>query len=190
MIYAQLFYEFFKVGLFAVGGGLAALPFLYRISDTTHWFTHAQLADMVAISESTPGPIGINMATYVGFTTAGITGSVIATFAMVLPSLIIVLIVARFLQSYRNNRIVQSVFYGLRPASVGLIMSAGFAVLKISLLDISLYEQTGRLLDVVQWKGLILAVILYFVMKKWKPHPIVVIAASAVIGIIFGFSGA
>lgn len=190
MIYMQLFYEFFKVGLFAVGGGLAALPFLYNISDTTAWFTHTQLADMVAISESTPGPIGINMATYVGYTTAGIAGSVIATFAMVLPSLIIVLIVARFLQSFRDNKIVQSVFYGLRPASVGLIMSAGFAVLKISLLDLSLYEQTNQLLDAVQWKALALAVVLYFVLRKWKLHPIVVIAASAVIGIVFGFAGA
>lgn len=188
MIYLQLFYEFFKIGLFAIGGGLATLPFLYSLSDATQWFSHAQLADMVAISESTPGPIGINMATYVGYTTAGIGGSVVATFSVVLPSLIIVLIIARFLQSFHHNKIVQSVFYGLRPASVGLIMAAGFAVFKISLLNLPLYQETNRLLDAVEWKGLLLAVVLYLVLKKWKLHPVVVIAASAVVGIAFGFA--
>ena len=93
MIYLQLFWEFLKVGLFTVGGGLASLPFLYDISDRTGWYTHAQLADMIAISESTPGPIGINMATYVGFTSAGILGSVLATLGFIIPSIIIVSIV-------------------------------------------------------------------------------------------------
>lgn len=190
MIYLQLFYEFFKVGLFAVGGGFAALPFLRTISDTTSWYTHAQLADMVAISEATPGPIGVNMATYVGYITAGVPGSIIATLALVLPSLIIVLIVARFLQTFRDNEIVKSVFYGLRPASVGLIMAAGFSIFKISLLNLDLYSQTARLLDAVEWKGVILAVPLFFLIKKFKPHPIIVIAASAAVGIIFNFAGA
>ena len=98
MIYLQLFYEFFKTGLFAVGGGLATLPFLYSMSDKTGWFTYGQLADMVAISESTPGPIGINMATYVGFTTAGIPGSIIATLGLVAPAIVVIIIVAGFFE--------------------------------------------------------------------------------------------
>ena len=111
MIYLRLFYEFFKVGLFSVGGGLATLPFLYDISDTTGWFTHGQLADMLAISESTPGPIGINMATYVGFTTGGIPGAVIATVGIITPSIIVILLIAKFLQAFRDNKYVKGAFY-------------------------------------------------------------------------------
>ena len=128
MIYLQLFYEFFKTGLFAVGGGLATLPFLEDISERTGWFTRAQLADMLAVSESTPGPIGVNMATYVGFETAGILGSLCATFGLVLPSLIIILLVVKVLEKFRTNRYVEAAFYGLRPASVAMVASAGLGV--------------------------------------------------------------
>ena len=115
MLYLQLFYEFFKTGLFAIGGGLATLPFLYDMADKYPWFTRTDLANMIAVSESTPGPIGVNMATYVGFTTGGILGSIIATCGLVLPSLIIIIIIAKFLESFQDNRFVQSAFYGLRP---------------------------------------------------------------------------
>lgn len=110
MIYLQLFFEFFKAGLFAIGGGMATLPFLYDISDKTGWFTYGQLADMVAISESTPGPIGVNMATYVGFTTAGIPGSVIATLGLITPSIIIILIIAGFLKAFKDNNTSSTLF--------------------------------------------------------------------------------
>ena len=103
MIYLQLFFEFFKAGLFAIGGGMATLPFLYDISDKTGWFTYGQLADMVAISESTPGPIGVNMATYVGFTTAGISGSVIATLGLITPSIIIIPVSYTHLDVYKRQ---------------------------------------------------------------------------------------
>src|SRR5699024_7204340 len=128
-IYIQLFYECFKTGLFAVGGGLATLPFLYDISDRTGWFTYEQLADMIAISESTPGAIGINMTTYVGHITAGFLGGIVATIGLVTPSIIIILIIGRFLTRFRDNPYVDSVFYGLRPASTALIAAAGFSVL-------------------------------------------------------------
>ena len=105
-----LFYEFFKTGLFAVGGGLATLPFLYD----PEWFTMSQLADMLAVSESTPGPLGVNMATYVGYLTAGIPGAVAATMGLVAPSVIVILIVAAFLKRFRESRLVNNVFYGLR----------------------------------------------------------------------------
>ena len=190
MILLQLFWEFFKVGLFAIGGGLATLPFLYNISDATAWFTHKELADMIAISESTPGPLGINMATYVGFATAGIPGAIVATLGVAMPAVAIVLIVARFLAAFKENRYVKSFFYGLRPASIGLIAAAGFAVMKISLLDLPLYDTTGNLLDLVQWKGLALGVVVYLVLWKAKKlHPVVMIAASAVVGMVFRFAG-
>lgn len=189
MIYLQLFWEFFKVGLFTVGGGLASLPFLYDISDKTGWFTHAQLADMIAVSESTPGPIGINMATYVGFSTAGIPGSVLASIGFIVPSIIIVGIVSGFLQKFNENRFVKGAFYGLRAVSVALICSALFSIIKISLIDIPLFSETGNFFDLISVPGIILAVICYFILKKKNPHPTVILGISAAAGILFGYLG-
>ena len=193
MIYLQLFYEFFKAGLFAIGGGMATLPFLYDISDTTGWFTYGQLADMVAISESTPGPIGVNMATYVGFTTAGISGAVVATIGLITPSIIIILIIAGFLKAFKDSKYVQSAFYGLRPASTGLIAAAGLSVAVLVLFQKELYEVTGKLTDLINIESVLLIVVLYVftnLVKKTKDlHPVVFIAASAVIGIVFRFGG-
>ena len=190
MIYLRLFYEFFKAGLFSIGGGLATLPFLYHISDTTGWFTHSKLADMVAISESTPGPIGVNMATYVGFTTKGILGAVGATIGLITPSIIVILIIAGFLKAFRDNRYVKGAFYGLRPASTGLITAAGVSVVMISLVQWDLFQQTGSIWDLFHWKGLLLAVVIFLLTKVFKKlHPAVFIGASAVVGILFGFAG-
>jgi len=124
MIYLQLFYEFFKTGLFAVGGGLATLPFLYDMADRTGWFTRTQLADMLAVSESTPGPIGVNMATYVGYVTRGIPGAIVSTLGLVTPSVIVILMIAAFLKAFRHNRYVEAAFYGLRPASTAMVAAA------------------------------------------------------------------
>lgn len=130
MLYLQLFWEFFKTGLFAIGGGMATLPFLYDMADKTGWFTRAQLADMIAVSESTPGPIGVNMATYVGFLTGGVPGAVTATVGLIAPSVIVILIVAAFLQAFRDSKYVAGAFYGLRPASTALITAAGLVVVR------------------------------------------------------------
>lgn len=124
MIYLQLFWEFFKVGLFAVGGGLATIPFLQDIASRTGWFSADQIMDMLAVSECTPGAIGINMATYAGFQTAGAPGAVCATVGLVTPSIIVVVIVAGILKKFQDSKYVQALFYGLRPASSGLIGSA------------------------------------------------------------------
>lgn len=191
MLYLRLFWEFFKTGLFAVGGGMATLPFLYDMAGKTGWFTAAQLADMVAVSESTPGPIGVNMATYVGFTTAGVAGAVIATLGLVTPSVIVILIVARILHQFRQNRYVDAAFYGLRPCSVGLIAAAGMLVVKIALFDFDLFQKTGILLDLFRPKALLLAALL-LVLTRWvkqakKLHPIVFILGSAVIGVLLKF---
>ena len=190
-LYLRLFWEFFKTGLFAVGGGMATLPFRYDISDKTGWFTHSMLADMVAVSESTPGPIGVNMATYVGFVTGGIPGAVVATVGLVTPSVILILLIARVLKAFRENQYVDAGFYGLRPCSVGLIAAAGVLVIKLALFNTELYASTGALLDLFNFKALILAAVLLAAtrcIKKLKGlHPIVFILASAVIGIVFSF---
>jgi len=183
MIYLQLFYEFFITGLFMFGGGLAAIPFLQQMSERTGWFTIPQLMDMIAISESTPGPISVNMATYAGYIVAGVPGGIIATLGLVAPSLIIASIVARLLRRFRDSRLVASAFYGLRPASLGLIAAAGLAVLRLSLLDVGLFKQTGELLDLVNIRTLILAVVLFVLINRIKAHPIIFMAGSAVIGI-------
>ena len=188
-IFLLLFIEFFKTGLFSVGGGLATLPFLYEISDSTGWFTHADVADMIAISESTPGAIGINMSTYAGYQTAGIPGGIVATLSLALPSFIVIMIIAGFLDRFKENRYVESAFYGLRPASIAMISAAGINVVKIALLNIPAFLESHDLLRLVLWKALILAVILYIGRRKLKLHPVIFIAASAVIGVVFRFAG-
>ncbi len=191
MLYLRLFWEFFKTGLFAVGGGMATLPFLYDMSAKTGWFSPAQLADMIAVSESTPGPIGVNMATYVGFSTAGIPGAVLATLGLVTPSVIIILLIARVLHAFRQNRYVDAAFYGLRPCSVGLIAAAGLLVVRIALFDVELFHSTGAFLDLLRPKALLLAALLLVLTNAVKAtkklHPIVFILASAVLGVLLSF---
>ena len=187
-IYLQLFWEFFKTGLFAVGGGLATLPFIYDISDRTGWFTYQQIADMIAVSESTPGPIGVNTATYVGYITGGLPGAIIATLGLVTPAIIIILIIASCLKKFRENRFVDHAFYGLRPASAGLIAAAGFSVVMLALVREDAFKASGNILDLFSWKGLALAAVIWVLtnlVKKTKDlHPIFFIAASAVVGIL------
>ncbi len=189
MIYLQVFYEFFKVGLFAVGGGMATFPFLEDLAVKTGWYTPLQLADMIAISESTPGPIGVNMASYVGFTTAGIPGGAIATRGLITPSVIVILIIAKVLAKFRDSKLVKDLFYGLRPASAGLIAAAGFSVVLLSLLD-----KSASGLAMVRWEGIALAAVILLLTRKVKQtknlHPVVFIALSAVVGILFRFAGA
>ena len=184
----QLFIEFFKAGLFAVGGGMATIPFLYDISDKTGWFTHAELTNMIAISESTPGPIGINMATYVGFTSGGVPGSIISTLGLITPSIIVILIIAGFLKAFKDNKYVQSAFYGLRPASTGLIAAAGLSVAAMVVLDKAAFAATGSILYLVNLPSIVLMLVLYYFTAKCKKtkglHAAAFIAASAVIGIV------
>ena len=184
MMLLQLFLEFARTGLFAVGGGLATLPFLYSLSDKTNWFSHEQLTDMLAVSESTPGPIGVNTATYVGFATAGLLGAVTATIGLVLPSVIVILIVARVLDKFRESVLVKSVFYGLRPCSTGLIAASGLSVVELTLLNMDALKSC-QFLNALRLPYLIIAVILFFAMKKFPKHPAFYIALSAVIGIVF-----
>ena len=190
MIFLELFFAFFKTGLFAVGGGMATIPFLYEMSNTYGWFTHQDLANMIAVSESTPGPIGVNMATYVGFITGmdvggvpmALFGAVIATLGLITPAVIFILIIAGLLKNFRENKYVNAAFYGLRPASAGLIASAGLSVMVTNILP-------EFALSALNWKGLILGVVLWVLTNKVKKvkglHPIVFILFSAVVGVIF-----
>ena len=199
MIYLRLFWEFFKIGMFSVGGGMATLPFLYDMSEKTGWFTRSQIADMLAVSESTPGPIGINMATYVGYTVGGIPGSLIASIGIIIPGMILILIITSILEKFRNNRYVDGAFYGIRPASVGLIAAAGIMVCEITFFDEGAFKgllggDLSGLPGLLNYKAVILAAVLLVLTRWFKPtkglHPVVFIAISAVIGIIFSFAGA
>ena len=206
-IYLQLFWEFFKTGLFAIGGGMATLPFLQDIGEKTGWYTYGDLMNMLAVSESTPGPIGINMATYVGFTVGqghfgtagGILGAVVATIGEVTPSIVVILIIAAMLKKFRDSRYVATAFYGLRPASTALIAAAGVAVIFEVLTHIETVSgdavvNTFRITPgygLLNWQGILLAAAL-LVFTNWvkptkKLHPIVFIAASAVVGVVFRF---
>ena len=130
MIYLQLAFEFFKIGLFSIGGGMATLPFLMDLTKKYNWYTASELANIVAISESTPGPVGVNMATYAGYNAAGIPGALIATLSLTAPALIIIIIIARFLENFSENPTVKAVFYGIRPTVAALIGYAVWELLK------------------------------------------------------------
>ena len=198
-VYLRLYWEFFKTGLFAVGGGMATIPFLKNIGETTGWYTYAELMNMMAVSESTPGPIGINMATYVGYTVCGVPGALIATIGEVTPSIVVILVVAVLLKSFRDNYYVNSAFYGLRPASTGLIGAAGVTVIFEVLTSVTTASGEGLLTlfhlgdgPLLRLPQLALAAAL-LVLTNWvKPvrdwHPIVFIGVSAVVGAVFSFA--
>jgi len=187
MIYIKLFFVFFKIGLFSIGGGLATIPFLQELIDTYGWITSQELLDIIAISESTPGPIGINAATYVGYKTSGIMGGIIATLGIVAPSIIIISLIAIYFGKVNEKPLVQNGFYTLRPAVIGLIGAAGFEVFKIALFNIDLFAQTHNFLNLFNIKAIILFGVILVLMKKVKLHPIVYIGLAAAVGIIFKY---
>ena len=170
MIYFLLFFEFFKIGLFAVGGGLVTVPFLFDLSEVYHWFTTDELADMIAISQSTPGPIGVNMATYVGFKTAGITGALVATLGLVTPAVIVIYFVQKMLNKWANNPYVTNILSGIRPAVMALILFAGWDVAKTAIFD---YKTAGLL------------VFLLICMSFYRKNVFIYIIFSAIAGIVF-----
>ena len=169
MMYLQLFISFFKIGLFAIGGGAATIPFLFDLSTKFHWFSFEELTNMIAVAESTPGPIGVNMATFAGFQTSGILGAVIATLGLVTPSVIIIILVAKILKLYTQNPNIQNILNSIRPAVLALIILSLIQIAKISIIDCL---------------SLIVFFILTFLMLKYQKSPILYILLSAVIGIV------
>ena len=180
MIYIRLFYEFFIIGILIFGGGLASIPFLQQLGERTQWFTPDQLATIIALGETTPGPMGINMATFTGYTVAGVAGGIIATAGLLMPSVTLALIVARLLVKFRTSAIVNGAFYSLRPASVALIAFAGLTVLLISISPTD--ADPDRLINI---RAAIFAVILFPLTLIFRVHPMIFLAASAIVGIVF-----
>ncbi len=183
MTYLLLFYEFFQIGLFAVGGGLATIPFLYDLASKYPWFTSKDVVDMIAISESTPGAIGLNMATYVGYSTEGVLGSIVSTIAIILPAIIIVLLVSRVLSQFSTNKYVVSAFYGIRPTVTALISVACLEVLKVSIFNWEMFSQAFDWAALVNYKAAVLFALTLFLVFKFKKHPVYYIAGCALVGI-------
>ncbi len=184
MLLLEVFSRFFVVGLFSVGGGLATLPFLQKMGEATGWFGAAQISDMVAISESTPGPLGVNMATYVGFQVAGVPGAAVGVLGLITPSVIVILIVALFLKKFRDSKYVAWAFYGLRAASLGLIVAACWAVMKIALWNADALAQSGSVFQALRYENIVLCVLVFIGVQCFKKiHPIVFIAIAAAAGV-------
>lgn len=183
MIYLELFWSFFQIGLFSIGGGYAAMPLIQnQVIDIHPWLTMAQFADIMTIAEMTPGPIAINSATFVGIQVAGFPGAVIATLGCILPSCVIVMTLAYIYYRFRELRLMQGILAGLRPAVIAMITSAG-----ISLLIMALYGERSlpanlSSFDVIS--GIIFAAG-FIILRTWKPNPLYVMAGSGLAGILF-----
>lgn len=178
-----MFIEFFKVGLFSVGGGLATLPFMFELAEKYNWFTTEELTNMIAVSESSPGPIGVNMATYVGNTCNGIFGGIVITLALVLPSIIVILFVASILKKFKENKTVKNLFYGLRAAVAGLLTLSVLSVFKENFL----VEGTTDIIRMIDYKKVGLFAVLVFLVFRYKKHPLVYILLGAGAGILLNF---
>ena len=182
MIYLQLYWEFFKIGLFAVGGGFAAIPFLFDLANRYPWFTSEALVNMIAISEVAPGPIGVRMSVYAGYQAAGIAGSLVATLGLITPGVISICILVRFLKTFSRNPKVNNIFYGLRPAVAALIAVAALDIMQITVLDFSLLPNINALSII----PLILLGVLLAASKwiKWF-SPLMMLGMAAIVGVLF-----
>jgi chromate transporter len=187
MVYPTLVWEFLKIGVFSIGGGLATLPFLYRLADKYDWFTRETLIDMIAISESTPGPIGLNMATYAGYTAGGVPGGVLATLSLIAPSFFIIAFIVKMLDRFKENRLVTSAFYGIRPAVAALIASAALGISRITLFNVNGFIDMNNLSDILKYKQLVLFIIIFYLIRQGKKHPVFYIGGAALLGVAFGF---
>jgi chromate transporter len=177
-----LFGEFFKIGVFSVGGGLATLPFLYQMADTYDWISPEMIGNMQAVAQSLPGAIGVNMAAYTGFLCAGIPGAAAAVLGLISPSIIVIIIIAGMLQRFKENQTVLAVFSGLRPAAGGLLGAAGFGALKRSL-----YQGAAPVwYESIRWRECLLFLALFFLILKGKKHPVIYIAAAGAAGMVLG----
>lgn len=180
--YFQVFYEFFKIGLFAIGGGPATIPFLMELSEKTGWYTMEELTNMIAISESTPGPVGLNMATYVGCRTLGPFGGLISTIGLTFPSVVVIILIAKFLNNFKENPYVKNAFWGIRPAVTALILSAVIGICKVSLFSVN----DGRMEPLVGSMVIcVVAFCLLRIRKLKKLHPAAWILGAAVLGVVF-----
>ena len=185
----ELFFIFFYVGLFTIGGGLVAITLMEETIVARGLISPEQFYNMVAISESTPGPVGVNIATYIGYELYGVFGAIVTSFGEILPSLICIMIIAQFLKSFQQKPIVKSVFYFLRPASTGLIFVAAIQVFVIALMnipsDLSVLKTFNGWKNLFDWQSLYFYVIAVFMLFKVKLHPVVLLVFGALFGILF-----
>ena len=182
----RLIWEFFKTGLFAVGGGMATIPFLQDMAKNYGWFSEADLLDMIAVSESTPGAIGINIATFAGFKSYGFPGAMLATISLITGPIIIVLIISRMMEKFKNSQTIENMFTTIRPATAGLILGAMSSVMVITLFDVNLFRASGNIIDLLRPIPIALfAVFLFALIKFKKIHPLAIIAISAILGVVF-----
>lgn len=182
----RLIWEFFKTGLFAVGGGMATIPFLQDMAKNYGWFSEADLLDMIAVSESTPGAIGINIATFAGFKSYGFPGAILATISLITGPIIIVLIISRMMAKFKNSQTIENMFTTIRPATAGLILGAMSSVMVITLFDVDLFRASGNIIDLLRPIPIALfAVFLFALIKFKKIHPLAIIAISAILGVVF-----
>jgi len=175
-----LYLEFFKIGLFAVGGGLATLPFLFQLADKYDWLDYEIVGNFLAVAQSAPGAIGVNMASQAGFQAAGVAGSYVAALGLVSPAIIVIISISFILKSFKENKIVLSVFSGLRPASAGLLAAAGFGALKLALF----VSGAAVWYSSIRVKEGIIFIILFLVIFKFKGHPVIYIVIGAAAGIL------
>ena len=185
MIYVGLFFSYFKIGLFSFGGGLATIPFIQTLAESTGWFSVEDVMNMIAISEATPGPLGINMSTYVGYLTASYLGALVSVLGLVIPSIIVIICISKLLEQIRENKIVERVFYGLRASSVGLIFLAFFETFKITSLRLENYNGISSILNTIQIFPLLLSAFIFYLIRKFHFHPICYILFAAIVGMLF-----
>lgn len=182
MIYLQIFWSFFKVGLFSIGGGYASMPLIqHQVVDLHEWLTMKEFADVVTMSQMTPGPIALNSATFVGTKVAGFQGAIIATIGCVTPSCIIVLILASMYLKFRHLSVVKGILNGLKAAVTALIASAGYSLVILSFWGEKEVNNTIKNIDVV---AVILFVSAFFVLRKWKLSPIIVLIGAGILGVL------
>jgi len=184
VIFLELFINFFFIGLISIGGGLSTIPLMTEILTSKGWMIQNEIIDMIAVSEMTPGPIGINMATYAGNKTAGILGGVSATAGLVAPSIIIIVIVAHFYTKYRDNDYINGTMKIIRPVVTGMIAAVCAELAVISLFNFELARGTGSFLQLFNPISILIGVLVFVANYKFKVHPIILIVSSAVIGII------
>ena len=176
---------FFYVGLFTIGGGLVAITLMYKPIVEAGLIPAEDFYNMIAISESTPGPIGINMATYVGYSLYGVLGGIATTFATVLPSLIIIIVIAKYFASFKDKPLIQGAMFGLKPAVSGMILVAMLNVFAIAILNIPAFKESHNLFSIIQIPNAIFYIICTFILFTTKLHPIVIIVLGAVFGVFF-----
>ena len=169
MLYLNIFIQFFQIGLLSFGGGYATLPFLYHLTETANWYSVQQLSNMIALSSVTPGPVGVNVATFAGFMAAGIQGAILATFSVILPSYIIVIAISKFLEKFKHNKDVQAAIYALKPAGCGLLAAVA----------INMFANLNLI-------GMLFLGILFYISLRLKKDPLFYLAFSAIFGCAAG----